>query len=77
MACLIYNINLMENFINNGFAIAVAAFLLLRVERQMRKLTDAILLLRHCQVCRLSIWRLKLAEDAEPNDNEHEDEIEA
>ncbi|MBR0097070.1 MAG: YvrJ family protein [Synergistaceae bacterium] len=55
----------MENFINNGFAIAVAAFLLIRVEHQLKKLTDAILLLRHCQICRLSVWRLKLADDDE------------
>jgi hypothetical protein len=35
------------------FSIAVAAFLLIRLERDIQKLTAAIERLRYCQVCRV------------------------
>ena len=38
----------------NGFLVAVAAFLLLRMERELRGLREAIDRLRHCQNCRFS-----------------------
>ena len=40
--------------LQGGFSVAVAAFLLLRMERELRALREAIVLLRHCQTCRLS-----------------------
>lgn len=59
----------MENLIENGFAVAVAGFLLLRVEKQVKRLADAISLLRHCQICRVSPWRLKPAEPSDEDDD--------
>ncbi|MBQ7263224.1 MAG: YvrJ family protein [Synergistaceae bacterium] len=44
----------MESFLQGSFAIAVAAFLLIRMEHQLAALTQAIALLRHCRTCRLS-----------------------
>ena len=48
----------METFVQavlqNGFSVAVAAFLLLRMERELRGLREAIERLRHCQTCRFS-----------------------
>lgn len=48
----------MESFLQavlqNGFSVAVAAFLLLRMERELRGLREAIDRLRHCQNCRFS-----------------------
>jgi len=48
----------METFIQstlqNCFSIVVAAFLLLRMEGEMRALSEAIDRLRYCQVCRFS-----------------------
>ena len=48
----------METFVQaalqNGFSVAVAAFLLLRMERELRGLREAIDRLRHCQNCRFS-----------------------
>jgi len=41
-------------FVQNTFSIAVAAFLLLRMEREMRVLREAIDRLRYCQTCRFS-----------------------
>ena len=35
-----------------GFSVAVAAFLLIRLENRVRSLTDAINQLRTCQVCK-------------------------
>jgi hypothetical protein len=35
-----------------GFAILVAAYLLVRLERKIAALTEAISNLRYCQVCR-------------------------
>jgi len=40
--------------LQGGFSVVVAAFLLLRMERELRALREAIVLLRHCQTCRLS-----------------------
>ncbi len=37
-----------------GSSLALAAFLLIRMERQLSELTKAIALLRHCRTCRLS-----------------------
>ena len=41
--------------LQGGFSVAVAAFLLLRMERELRALREAITLLRHCQTCHLLI----------------------
>ena len=41
-------------FVQNTFSIAVAAFLLIRMEREMRVLREAIDRLRYCQICRFS-----------------------
>lgn len=46
----------MEAFLQGGFAVAVAAFMLLRMEKRLDELTKAIVLLRHCQTCKLSPW---------------------
>ncbi|NLL37686.1 MAG: YvrJ family protein [Fretibacterium sp.] len=45
---------LLETVVKNGFSVAVAAFLLIRMERELRGLKEAIDRLRHCQTCRLS-----------------------
>ena len=45
---------LLESIVTNGFSVAVAAFLLLRTERELRGLKEAIDRLRHCQTCRFS-----------------------
>ena len=42
------------NIIDKTFSIAVAAFLLLRMEREMKLLRASIDRLRHCSVCALS-----------------------
>ena len=48
----------METFVQaalqNSFSVAVAAFLLLRMEQELRGLREAIDQLRHCQNCRFS-----------------------
>lgn len=58
----------MESFLQGSFAIAVAAFLLLRMENELKKLRAAIETLRHCQTCTASPWRIELegAEDDNP-----------
>ena len=38
----------------NGFPIAVAVYLLIRMEAEMKALREAIETLRHCQKCQLS-----------------------
>jgi len=48
----------MEDFIQHGFSVAVAAFLLARVERELRALRAAIETLRHCPTCTVSPWRV-------------------
>lgn len=55
--------------LQNGFSVAVAAFLLLRMERELRGLREAIERLRHCQTCRLSPWKIML------DDGGDEDEV--
>ena len=39
---------------SNGFSVAVAAFLLLRMEKELKALRMAIERLRHCQTCKFS-----------------------
>ena len=43
-----------QSTLQNCFSIVVAAFLLLRMEGELRALRDAIDKLRYCQVCRFS-----------------------
>ena len=43
-----------QSTLQNCFSIVVAAFLLLRMEREMRALREAIDRLRYCQVCRFA-----------------------
>lgn len=50
----------MEAFLQGSFAIAVAAFLLLRMENELKKLRAAIETLRHCQTCTASPWSISL-----------------
>ncbi len=40
-----------QSVVQNSFSVAVAAFLLLRTERELRALREAIDRLRHCQTC--------------------------
>jgi len=62
----------MEAFVQavlqNGFSVAVAAFLLLRMERELRGLREAIERLRHCQTCRLSPWKVTLDDGGEEDE---------
>lgn len=48
----------MEEFLSgmatNGFPVVVAAYLLIRMEKELRALRDAIDALKHCSTCRLS-----------------------
>lgn len=46
--------NLFQAVAGNGFSVAVAAFLLLRMEKELRALRRAIERLRHCQICKFS-----------------------
>ncbi|GHV34376.1 hypothetical protein FACS1894187_04820 [Synergistales bacterium] len=43
-----------QSALQNCFSIVVSAFLLLRMERELRALGEAINRLRTCQVCRLT-----------------------
>jgi hypothetical protein len=43
-----------QSTLQNCFSIVVAAFLLLRMERELRVLREAIDRLRYCQVCRFA-----------------------
>ena len=43
-----------QSVVQNSFSVAVAAFLLLRTERELKGLREAIDRLRHCQNCRFS-----------------------
>ena len=49
---------IMEEFLSgmatNGFPVVVAAYLLIRMEKELRALRDAIDALKHCSTCRLS-----------------------
>ena len=59
----------METFVQaalqNSFSVAVAAFLLLRMKRELRGLREAIDRLRHCQNCRFSPLFPQSPEDGE------------
>ena len=48
---------ILKEFVQHGFSVAVAAFLLLRVEKELRLLRGAIETLRHCPTCTVSPWR--------------------
>lgn len=43
-----------KDFFQYGFSVAVAAFLLLRMEKELRLLREAIEHLKHCQSCKFS-----------------------
>jgi hypothetical protein len=43
---------ILEPYVHFGFPVAVAAFVLLRLERELRRLVEAIEGLRRCEVCR-------------------------
>jgi hypothetical protein len=43
-----------KDLIQSGFSVAVAAFLLIRLEKEIKKLADAINRLRHCKVCKFN-----------------------
>ena len=45
--------HIVEILLQSGFSVGVAAFLLLRMERELKNLTAAIERLRLCQVCKL------------------------
>jgi len=42
---------MIESFMSSGFAFCVAAFVLLRLERELKELQKAIEKLARCQVC--------------------------
>ena len=44
----------LSGLFSSGFAVGVAAFLLLRLEKELRALTKAIDNLRACSVCRFN-----------------------
>ena len=58
----------METFFQNSFSVVVAAFLLLRVDKELRLLREAISILRHCQTCTVSPWRIVM-DDGENGDD--------
>ena len=43
-----------QGFLQGSFSVVVAAFLLIRTEKELRGLREAIDNLRHCQTCRFS-----------------------
>ena len=45
-----------QGVLQGSFSVIVAAFLLVRVEKELRHLRDAINNLRHCQTCRYSSY---------------------
>ncbi len=56
-----------QSVIQNSFSVAVAAFLLIRTERELKGLREAIDRLRHCQVCRFSPLFFSESEDGDKN----------
>lgn len=52
--------------IQGTFSVAVAAFLLVRMERELRALREAIQLLRHCATCTADPWRGVAVEEEDP-----------
>ena len=67
-----------ETFLQASFSVVVAAFLLVRMEKELRLLRGAIENLRHCSICALSPWRDALdilaseAPEADKESEEHE-----
>ena len=55
-----------QSTLQNCFSIVVAAFLLLRMENELRALREAIDKLRYCQVCRFSPFITVEATDCAP-----------
>ena len=51
---------IIENFLASGFAVLVTGFVLLRLEREIKELRNAIEKLARCQVC---IVEAKIKED--------------
>ena len=47
------NNELINSLISNGFAVGVAGFLLIRLERELKDLAKAIDNLRRCSVCKV------------------------
>ena len=45
------DVQMLETFMSSGFAIVVAGFLLVRLERELAELRKAIEKLARCQVC--------------------------
>lgn len=62
----------MESILQNVFSVGVAAFLLARMERELRALRSAIETLRHCPICRVSPWRIDLDIDADEDAGQNE-----
>jgi len=66
--------NLFGGIVDKAFSIAVSAFLLLRMERELKLLRASIDRLRHCSVCTISplnedgeckkLWRAYSDEEA-------------
>lgn len=50
------------DFFQGSFSIVVAGFLLLRFEKELKLLREAIINLRHCYTCTASPWRDALEE---------------
>ena len=61
-----------QSTLQSCFSIVVSAFLLLRMEGELRALREAIERLRYCQVCRFSPLARDGASDAEAWDGEEE-----
>jgi hypothetical protein len=60
-----------ESFFQSCFSVGVAAFLLCRMEKELKALRQAIETLRHCPNCRLSPWQI----DVDLSDEESRNEI--
>lgn len=52
------------------FSIAVAAFLLMRMEKKLSALTEAINRLSHCPTCKISPWHISLKDEEEVSPDE-------
>lgn len=53
----------LDSFFQGVFSVAVAGFLLVRMERELRLLREAILNLRHCYTCTVSPWQVDVDEE--------------
>lgn len=51
-------------FVQHSFSVVVAAFLLLRMEKELRLLREAISTLKHCPTCKLSPWQISVDVEA-------------